>query len=114
MKVDLREVGDVTVAALEGRLAGGAGDIVLREVINDLLAQGRKKILLDLSGVPSIDSSGIGELVLSQKVAQELNAEIRILRATEGVQRVLSMVQILPLFEIHRTEAEALEGFAEG
>jgi len=60
MKVELREEQGVAIAALRGRLDRGVGDEVLRETVNDLLADGQRRILLDLSEVPGIDSSGIG------------------------------------------------------
>ena len=74
MKIKLRDREGVAIAALEGRLQQGVGDVAMRDLVNDLLASGRTKILLDLSGVPSIDSSGVGELVASLKVAEELEA----------------------------------------
>lgn len=113
MKIELRDREGVAIAALEGRLQQGVGDVALRDLVNDLLADGRTKILLDLSGVPSIDSSGVGELVASLKVAEELEAELKILQVSDGVRHVLDISQILPLFETFHTEDEALAAFAD-
>lgn len=113
MKIDLREKNDVVIAALRGRLASGVGDEILRGLIDKLLADGHRRILLDLSEVPGIDSSGIGELVASLGVAREFDAQIKILRVSEGVHRVLSMSQLLPVFDIYREEAEAIASFDE-
>ena len=112
MKIELRANGDVSIAALEGRLQHGVGDIALRDLVNDLLSDGRTKILLDLSRVPSIDSSGIGELVASLKVAEELDAQIKILQLSDGVRHVLDISHILPLFQIYHDEDEAIAAFA--
>jgi anti-anti-sigma factor len=54
---------DVAILDLSGRITLGEGSVQLRDAIRDLLAQGQKNILLNLSEVNYIDSSGIGELV---------------------------------------------------
>jgi anti-sigma B factor antagonist len=113
MKVETREEQGVAITALRGRIDRGVGDEVLRETMNDLLADGKRRILLDLSEVPAIDSCGIGELMQSYKVCKELGADLRILRLPQPIAHVLSMSQILPLFQVYRTEEEALEAFAE-
>ena len=63
MKITKRERGGVTILDLEGRLSIGQGDIALREAIQALLRSGESMILLNLRGVKSMDSSGLGELV---------------------------------------------------
>ena len=113
MKIKMRDREGVAIAALEGRLQQGVGDVAMRDLVNDLLAAGRTKILLDLSGVASIDSSGVGELVASLKVAEELEAKLKILQASEGVRHVLDISRILPLFEIFNDEDEALAAFSD-
>jgi anti-sigma B factor antagonist len=112
MKIDVRENDGVVIAALRGRLHRGVGDEALRQVINELLSDGRRSILLDLSEMRSIDSSGMGELVASLKVARELSAEIKILQVQEGVRETLNLARLLPLFDVYNDEAEAVAGFA--
>ncbi|MEL7060291.1 MAG: STAS domain-containing protein, partial [Acidobacteriota bacterium] len=62
MDISIRQRDDVTIATLDGRLVAGVGDVELRTTLDRLVADGRRKILLDLSRVQRIDSSGIGEL----------------------------------------------------
>ena len=63
VKLTSRQVGDVTVIDAAGRLTLGEGASAFRDYIRDLSAKGSKKILLNLSDVSYIDSSGIGEMV---------------------------------------------------
>ncbi len=111
MRINVRHQDDVVVAELVGRLQMGAGDIDLHKLIDELLADGHRKILLDLSQVPSIDSSGIGELVAGLKVIRELDGQLKILSLPEGIRHVLGMAQILPMFDVYRSESEALASF---
>jgi anti-sigma B factor antagonist len=111
VEVKLKEREGVVVASLSGKLAAGVGDRQLHELLDELLAENRKRILLDLSGVTGIDSSGVGELVAGLRVARELGAELRILQAPERVHSILSLTQVLPLFEVHQTESDAIAAF---
>ena len=63
MDIELRSLGQVKVVKLRGRLNLGEAVDRLRETLDDLMASGDTRILLDLSEVPWIDSSGIGLLV---------------------------------------------------
>jgi len=63
IQVTTRQVGDVSVVDVVGRITLGEGGSILRETIRDLVSKGSKKVLLNLGEVSYIDSSGIGELV---------------------------------------------------
>ncbi len=111
MHVGVRKKGAIVVVDMTGRLTGGIGDEILRNVVNELLAEDWKKILLNLSGVVAIDSAGIGELVACLKTASHLGASLRILNLNERVRRALHMGRLLPLFEVYGDEKIALESF---
>ena len=111
MKVDVRHRGDVIIVDLEGRLVMGIGDEILREVVNELLAENWKKILLNLRKVTIMDSSGMGEIVSSWKVAKSFGASVKLLRPGDGIKRTLRLTQILPLLEVFDDEAEAVSSF---
>jgi anti-sigma B factor antagonist len=111
MKVDVRHVGEVIIVDLEGRLVLGVGDELLRDVIDELLAENWKKILLNLREVRVIDSSGIGEVVSSWKIARRFGAAVKLLRPGPHIQRTLRLTQILPLLEVYDDEQEAVASF---
>ncbi len=108
MQVDIRHVDDVIIVDLEGRMVAGSGARLLRDVMNQLVAEGWKRILLNLSGVSWIDSAGIGELVASLKMAKRFGVTVKLLRIGDRVKHVLSISQILPLLEVYENEEEAL------
>ena len=72
MEITTRQNGDVTILDLKGKLVRGVGDEALREAMDRLLGERRPKVLINLSDVSFVDSSGIGELVASKKVADQL------------------------------------------
>ena len=111
MHVEVRKNGDVVIVDMTGRLVGGIGDEILRNVVNELLAEDWKKILLNLSGVTAIDSAGIGELVAGLKTARHLGASLRILNLNERVRTALHLGRLLPLFEVYGDEKAAVQSF---
>ena len=111
MKVDVRHVDDVIIVDLEGRLVMGVGDELLRDVMYELLAENWKKILLNLRAVTSMDSSGIGEVVSSWKLAKRFGASVKLLRPGPHIQRTLRLTQLLPLLEVYDDEEEAVASF---
>jgi anti-sigma B factor antagonist len=109
MHVEVRKIADVVIVDLQGRLLAGVGDEILRGVVNELLAEGWKKILLNLSAVTTIDSAGTGELVASLKICEKFGASLKLLNLNERVRRSLHLSELLPVFEVFDDEAGALE-----
>jgi anti-sigma B factor antagonist len=112
MHVEIRQAGDVVIVDLNGKLTAGLGDQILRETIDELLGEEKKKILLNLSDVSFMDSAGVGELVAGLKTARNFGASLRLLNANERVHSTLYISRLLPVFELYRTEPEALAAFA--
>lgn len=112
MHVDIRQKGDVLVVDLEGKLVRGVGDVVLRETIDQLLADDWTNLLLNLSGVSGIDSSGVGELVAAHKLAERFGGQLKLLRLSHKVRETLGLSLLLPVFEIFDDEAEAVASFS--
>ena len=112
MQIEQNQQGDVSILNVQGRLAAGVGDIMLRDSMNGLLGDGCKKILLDLSSLTHIDSSGVGELVASSRIAERFGCALKVVRAAEGVESVFRIAQILPLFSFYDDASEALQAFS--
>jgi anti-sigma B factor antagonist len=102
----------VVIVDMKGKLTAGLGDQILRETIDELLAEGKKKVLLNLSAVSFLDSAGVGELVAGLRTAQRFGADLRLLSDSDRVQSTLYMARLLPVFRMYRDEKEALAGFA--
>ena len=114
MHVDVRKAdGGVIIVDLQGRLVAGTGDEMLRAVMNELVAEGWKRILLNLSEVTKIDSSGIGELVQSFKLAKRFESSVKLVRLNQAVYDILRLSSLLPVLDIHPDEEQAIASFAE-
>ena len=107
-----RQAGDVTVLDMDGKITIGEGSVALRSAIKRLLDEGKKKVLLNLSGVGYIDSSGIGELVSSYTTIQvKGGGQLKLLNLTQKLQDLLTITKLLTVFDVYESEADALNGF---
>ena len=113
MHVEIRKSQDVVIVDLKGKLTLGLGDQILRETLDELLAEGWKKILLSLSGVSFMDSAGVGELVAGLRTAKRLGSSLKLLSVNERVQSTLFISKLLPIFEVYESEDAALADFAK-
>src|SRR5439155_575394 len=111
MNIETRKKGDVVIVDFEGRLAVGVGDDLLPRLIEQLLGEGSKKILLNLSEMDYIDSNGLGELVQSLKTSKRYGASLRLLKPQDRVARTLRLTNLLPMFSVYESEAEAMKAF---
>lgn len=111
MNIGTRKKGDVVIVDFEGRLAVGVGDEVLPGVVEKLLSEGNKKILLNLSDMDYIDSNGLGELVQSLKTSKRFGASLRLLKPQDRVRKTLTLTNLLPMFSVYESESEALRAF---
>ena len=113
MKFTLKVLGDVCVVKLEGRFMGGGDSFFLREKIKNVLSTGIQKILVDLDGVPYIDSTGVGFLVGSHTTISQEGGWMKLLRVKPKILEVLKVMNLLKVFDIYDDEETALKSFEE-
>src|SRR6266850_3130930 len=111
LELNERQAGDVTILDMSGSVRMGEGAISLRNSIRGLVDQGKKKILLNLSGVKNIDSSGIGELIANYTTISRDNGQLKLLNLTEKIRDLLVITKLLTVFDAYDNEAEALNSF---
>ena len=111
MRASTRQVNDVTVVDLSGKIKLGEGSSVLRDTVKDLLAKGQKKILLNLGEVNYIDSSGIGELVSAFTSVRHQGGELKLLNLTKKVDDLLQITKLYTVFHVLDDEGTAIAAF---
>ena len=109
--INQRREGNVTVLDLKGRVRIGGGTVALHKAIRSLVEEGKTQILLNLSGVTYIDSSGLGELVSSHVTLGNKGGEIKLAHLTESLRELMTITKLLPVFDVYDDEPKALASF---
>ena len=108
----VRKVGDITVVELKGKITIGVGDLQMREAIHAVLNEGARKLIVDMSGVTTIDSSGVGELVGCYTTATHKGTKMKLMNLPTKISDVLTVTQLITVFDVYPDEAEAIASFA--
>src|SRR5271155_5062843 len=112
LKTSTRQVDGVTILDMSGRITLGEGSVILRDTIRDMVAQGSKKLLLNLGDVTYIDSSGIGELVSAFTAVRKEGGELKLVNMTKKVHDLLQITKLYTVFDVREDEASAVASFA--
>jgi len=111
VKLSTRQVGDVSVVDVAGRITLGEGSSALRESLRDMVGKNQKKILLNLGDVSYIDSSGIGELVSGFTSVTNSGGQLKLLNLNKRVKDLLQITKLYTVFDVHDDEAGAIRSF---
>ncbi len=106
----IRQVGQVSVVEVTGKLTSFESD-ALRNSIAQLLKEGRKQILLNVSGLVYLDSSGISDLVHTYMSVIKSGGEMKVVGLTEKVEEILKITQLYQVFQEFKDERSALQSF---
>ena len=112
IKATTRYVNDVTVVYVSGAAKlEGKGSTVLRDTVRDLLAAGRKKIVVDLDEVDYIDTEGVGGLASVLTSVRNQGGELKLVNLTKNVHAVLKIMKLDTIFHVLESEATAIASF---
>src|ERR1039457_282344 len=111
MTITTREVSHVTIVDITGRITLGEETGLLRDTVRKLIAEGKKKIVLNLANVDYVDSSGVGELVSSFTTVRNSGGELKLLNLTKKVQDVLYVTKLYTVFDVKDEQFTAAKYF---
>ncbi|HET9266568.1 MAG TPA: STAS domain-containing protein [Vicinamibacterales bacterium] len=112
MQIEERVVNDVTILDLKGKITLGEGDEALKDKINSLMHQNRKRILLNLAEVPYIDSAGLGEIVRTYTTVSRQGGQLKLVNLTKRITDLLMITKLLTVFETFEAEKDALKSYS--
>lgn len=111
MNISERVVEGVSILDLSGKIVLGEGDIQVKDRIRDLLADGQRRILLNLADVGYIDSAGLGAIISCYTTSKREGGQLKLVHLTKKVQDLLAITKLITVFETYESEKEALDSF---
>ena len=108
MAITVRKQGDATIIDLDGRLALGGPVDEFRTRWSEELAAGNKNLILNLSTVTMVDSSGIGTMIRCHSAVSAAGGKLKVIGANGTVRKAFAVTRLDKIFEFHDSEASAL------
>ena len=111
MEMTERTVGAITVLDLVGKLTAGESAQRLKDKTESLVFQARKQIIVNLAGVPYIDSGGLGQLVSCYTTCPEAGGRLTLINLNAKNHDLLSITKLVSVFETFDSEPEAIASY---
>ena len=112
MDINKRRVGDIAILDLQGKLTMNDGAELLRDTVASIVFQGERKVVLNLAGVPYMDSGGLGELVRCHLIVQrEPGGAIKLVNLTSKITDLLTITRLVTIFDTFDSEQAAISSF---
>jgi anti-sigma B factor antagonist len=111
LQIDERNAGEVTILGIRGKLILDEVDL-LRSTITSLVDRNHRKLLLDLGGVPYVDSAGLGEIVRCHTTVTRQGGQLKLLNLTKRIQDLMTITKLSNVFDTYDSEPDAIKSFS--
>jgi len=111
MKIRQREIGDVVILDVNGKIMGGPDSEVFQETIRALIDGGKHKVLVNLENVNWINSTGLGILIAGFTALHKSGGKLKLVNVSERIESLLMITKLSTIFESFQREDEALQSF---
>ena len=114
MNINVRKQDDITILDLLGTLVLGEAVVTFRDQIQELVGAGVKRVVVNLTGVQFVDSSGIGAMVGAHTSLEISGGVCKFCSPLPRVVQTLKLTHMLEVFDIHEMESSAVASFGAG
>ena len=111
MKLTSREMSDVMVLEPKGKIMGGPDATLLHDQLHDFIDHGKKNVIIDLSKVDWMNSTGLGILISGLTTLRNNEGELKLANVTEKIQSLLTITKLITVFECFDSLDEAVASF---
>ncbi len=111
MNITTKEISGVTVIELKGNVLGGPDATALNDVLHKLVEKKKKKVTVDISGVQTMNSSGLSMLIGALTTIRNAGGDMKIAAPSKKIESLLVITKLTTVFEIHPTLRKAISSF---
>ncbi|OGC77690.1 MAG: anti-anti-sigma factor [candidate division Zixibacteria bacterium RBG_16_50_21] len=111
MKLSTREVQDLVVLEPKGKIMGGPDATLLHDQLHEYIKQGKKKVIIDLSKVDWMNSTGLGILISALTTLKNNQGELKLANVTDKIQSLLTITKLVTVFESYDSLDQAVASF---
>jgi len=107
--IKCRQLDDVVILDISGRITLGEGTVTLRDALQKLLNRGERKFVMNLEHVDYVDSAGLGELITGFTTVRAQGGQLKLLKLTHRIHDLLQITKLLTVFDSFDSETEAIK-----
>lgn len=111
MNIDIKDQDGILILSVKGNLMGGQETLQIHEKVKELVEQGNKKFVIDLSKVKWMNSSGLGTMMGCLTSIKNGSGELKICGVTEKVKSLFMITKLITLFDSYDSVEEAVDSF---
>jgi len=111
MNYSVTEQDGVVIISLDGKIMGGPEATEMNEKFNQLIDDKKLKIVIDLSKVEWMNSSGLGILIGAVSLFRNNDGQLRLIHVSERIQNLLKITKLASIFETSNSLEEAVSSF---
>jgi len=113
LKMDVKPRGEnIAVVVLKGEI-GTETVNQFRDKIDQLVAEGQNKIIMDFQEVNYLNSMGLGVVAATLKKVKKNKGDLKLVKLSPAVQELFELTRLTKVFEIFETEDEAIKSFSQ-
>lgn len=112
MEIRQKKLGSATVLEMQGDIVGAAESSLLIDVLHELLEAGQKQVVIDMTLVNWMNSSGLGTLISGLQTMRQNGGDLKLCGISEKIKNLFSITKLLSVFEIHASPQDAVVAFA--
>jgi anti-sigma B factor antagonist len=111
MKLTSREENGIVVLEPKGKIMGGPDATILHDQLHEFIDRDKKKVVIDLSKVEWMNSTGLGILISGLTTLRNNGGELKLARVTEKIESLLTITKLITVFDSYDSVEEALKSF---
>lgn len=111
MKLSDREQDGIVILEPKGKIMGGPDATLLNDKLHEIIEAGKKQVVIDLSQVNWMNSTGLGILISTLTTLRNNNGELKLANVTEKIQSLLVITKLAPVFDSFDTINDAVKAF---
>ena len=113
MRTKLVEKYNAVIIELKGNVMGGEDTKDFTETLHKLIDQGKTNVIVDLSGVKFMNSSGLGMLISGLTTMKRANGHLKLANVTDKIESLLIITKLITIFESYESVEEAVKSLPE-
>jgi anti-sigma B factor antagonist len=112
MKLSTKEIDGITIVELDGNVLGGPDATALNDSLHKFIEKKKKKVVVDLSGVQTMNSSGLSMLINGLTAMRNAGGDLKIAAASKKIESLLVITKLTTVFELFPTVKKAVSSFS--